>query len=150
MKIKIISVDQDKSRQFSDMIAEYSKRLSSKLELVDLHPNQNLNTELQKEKEGQDIIKQLTPGSFVVAMDPHGKQLSSEEFAATINAWQLNSKQISFVIGGAYGLSNEVKQRADTLLSLSKMTMPHRIAKLVLVEQIYRAQTISQGHPYHK
>lgn len=150
MKIKIIAVDHDKSRQFSDMIAEYSKRLPSKLDIIDISPAQNTNIELQKEKEGQDIMKHIAANCFVVAMDPSGKQLSSEEFAAATSAWQTNAKQICFVIGGAYGLAPIIYKRTNLLLSLSKMTLPHRIAKLMLVEQIYRAHSITQGHPYHK
>lgn len=149
MKIKIISIDHDKSKQYSDISSEYIKRMPWKIDVVDLEPF-NSNTQ-QKEKEGALILKYIKPEDYIIALDPNGEQMTSELFAKTIQTLQdSSSKAISFIIGGAFGLSESVKTRSNTLLSLSKMTMPHRIAKLILIEQIYRAYTIMKSHPYHK
>lgn len=150
MKIKIISIDQDKSRQFSEIMNEYIKRLSWKVTIIDIPTRPTSNIPQQQEKEGQDILRYVD-NEYVIALDPRGKQLSSEEFADHFESWQQqHQNNLTFVIGGAFGLSNALKQKANMLLSLSKMTMPHRIAKLMLIEQIYRSYTIMQGHPYHK
>lgn len=149
MKIKIISIDHDKSRQYSDISSEYIKRTPWKIDVVDLEPV-NSGTQ-QKEKEGALILKHIKPEDYIIALDPNGEQMTSEGFAKSIqNLQDSSSKTISFIIGGAFGLSESVKTRANILLSLGKMTMPHRIAKLVLIEQIYRAYTITKSHPYHK
>jgi 23S rRNA (pseudouridine1915-N3)-methyltransferase len=149
MKIKIISIDQDKSRQYSDISFEYVKRIPWKIDVVDLEPS-NFSTQ-QKEKEGMAILKHIKPEDYLIALDPKGEHMTSETFAKTIqNLQNTSSKNIFFVIGGAFGLSESVKAKSNMLLSLSKMTMPHRIAKLILIEQIYRAYTIIKAHPYHK
>ena len=151
MKIKVISVDHDKSKQFSDMITDYSKRMPYKLEMIDLQPIMRPTAQQQQDKEGDMILKYLAIDDFMVAMDVSGKQMSSEEFAAVFADWQQRSiGKISFVIGGAFGLSQMIKTRANLTMSLSKMTFPHRLAKIILVEQIYRAYAIMHNHPYHK
>ena len=101
--------------------------------------------------EGRDLLEQIEPKSFIVALDRTGKQLESEAFAALLQQWQeQNRKTISFVIGGALGLSRQVVAAADMVLSLSKMTFTHEMARLLLMEQVYRAFTILAGSKYHK
>jgi 23S rRNA (pseudouridine1915-N3)-methyltransferase len=151
MKIKLICPDQDKSRLYADMINEYAKRLPWKLEIIDLTSAHSDNVNQRLERESIAIKKKISNNDFVIILDAKGKQLDSEGFAYKINELQQSARnEIAFVIGGAYGLSEELKSRADLLLSFGKMTMTHRLVKLVLMEQIYRAFTIISGHPYHK
>lgn len=104
----------------------------------------------QKEAEGQKIIDSLTPSDFVVLLDERGKQYSSVEFSSFIEKQMLSGRRKTvFVVGGPYGFSKEVYERADSLLSLSKMTFNHEMVRLFFTEQIYRAMTILRGEPYH-
>jgi 23S rRNA (pseudouridine1915-N3)-methyltransferase len=122
-----------------------------RLEFIYVEPSSSNNIDVQKEKEAEGIIKKIQAQSCVVALEPKGKDVSSDEFAKSIEQWEcLGYKSICFIIGGAHGLAKTILERADSAVSLSKMTMPHRLAKLFLVEQIYRAYSIIQKHPYHK
>ena len=102
-------------------------------------------------QEGKRIREKLRPGGFAVALDERGKLLSSEAFANSMVEWTLSgSRGISFVLGGPYGLDKELKREADLLLALSPMTLAHGLARIVLLEQVYRAFTLLRGEPYHK
>lgn len=103
-----------------------------------------------KAKEGQRILQRLKPGDFVVALDERGKGWSSVELAHEVERWQNQQPSVVLVIGGPEGLSDEVRQRANQTWSLSAMTFPHGLARVIVAEQLYRAWTILQGHPYHK
>ena len=135
---------------------EYLKRLSPYIKidftLIKSSGSSSKSTVLkQKEKEGDDILKRVSPEAFLCALDPGGKQMSSEEFAAFLEKLQMrNLKQIVFVIGGASGLGTNVLKKADFLLSFSKMTFPHDMVPLILIEQLYRAFSIIKGKNYHK
>lgn len=101
--------------------------------------------------EGRQLLDQIPPGWLVVALDPGGRQFSSEKFARLVEQWENRSvKGVCYLIGGPRGLSDEVRLRADLLLSLSKMTFTHDMSRLLLVEQVYRAYTIKAGEQYHK
>ena len=101
-------------------------------------------------QEGQRLLKQVPEGSYLIVLDVYGKELSSEELAAKIDSLGLSGKSnITFLIGGAFGLSSEVRSAADMLLSFSKMTFTHQMVRLLLVEQIYRAFKINRGEKYH-
>lgn len=131
----------------SKIIADYLKRMPWEVLIYQLELKGSFPPEKQKLLEGELIIKSLPSNSFVIALDESGEQYNSSDFAKKINN---SEKPISFLIGGAFGLSQEVKRRANMVLSLGLMTMPHALARVLLVEQIYRAYTIGQNHPYHK
>ncbi len=156
MKIKIIAVGKLKDDFNTLGVKEYSKRLTrfAEVEIKEVAEENFVRTpnpkeiEIIKEKEGERIEKELV--GKVVALDIEGKQLSSEELSAKIEAFYLENSAISFVIGGSYGLSDKIKKRADLRLSFSRMTFPHGLFRTMLVEQIYRAFTIKEKMPYHK
>jgi 23S rRNA (pseudouridine1915-N3)-methyltransferase len=104
----------------------------------------------QQRVEGERILAALRPGERVVALDERGKLLDSRQFAAQLGTWRdQGSRQVAFVVGGAYGLDPSVRERADLVLSLSPMTFPHQLVRLLFAEQLYRATAILQGSPYH-
>ncbi|WP_045211273.1 23S rRNA (pseudouridine(1915)-N(3))-methyltransferase RlmH [Desulfonatronovibrio magnus] len=105
---------------------------------------------LRAETEGRTLLKKVTPHDLLIVLDEKGKELTSCKFAQKMQTWdELPGKTPCFIIGGSYGLWDQVRQHADFILSLGPMTMPHELAAIVLMEQIYRARTIIQGHPYH-
>nr|WP_206701385.1 23S rRNA (pseudouridine(1915)-N(3))-methyltransferase RlmH [Cytobacillus firmus] len=140
-------------------IDEYLKRLSAyaKMDIIEV-PDEKAPEELSetemiqvKQKEGERILAKIHPDAHVIALAIEGKMKSSEELADTLDKLATYGKsKIAFVIGGSLGLSQEVLQRADEKLSFSKMTFPHQLMKLILLEQIYRAFRINRGEPYHK
>lgn len=151
IKINILCVGNLKDKFFVDACGEYLKRLSRfcQCNVKELKECTNLdNIEQIKQAEGQEIINNLK--GYVVLMDVKGKELSSEEFATKIQNISLINSEITFVIGGSYGVSEQVKQRADLKLSISPMTFPHRLFRVMLLEQIYRAFTIINNISYHK
>lgn len=159
MNIKIIGVGKIKEKYLKDGIDEYLKRLSKYcnieiIEIPDEKAPENLSTkeeEQVKNKEGQGILKYIKDNMYVIALDLKGTMLSSEGFANFIDDLGLKgSSNIAFIIGGSLGLSKEVLQRADYKLSFSKMTFPHQLMRLILLEQIYRGFRIMKGEPYHK
>ena len=159
MKIKLVTVGKLKEKYLKDGIAEYTKRLSRfcKLEIVELAdektPDKASELENQQilEKEGSRILAKVSEREFVVALAIEGKQFTSEEFSSILNDITVRGfSDITFVIGGSLGLSPTVKKRANLLMSFGKLTLPHQLMRLVLVEQIYRAFMIQQGSPYHK
>ncbi|MGX2945505.1 23S rRNA (pseudouridine(1915)-N(3))-methyltransferase RlmH [Enterococcus alishanensis] len=159
MNIKIISVGKLKEKYLIQGIAEYTKRLSkyAKIELIEVPdekaPEKLSDAEMRqvKEKEGQRILAKIKEQEYVCALAIEGKNPSSESFAAEIDRLQVSGKsQFVFVIGGSLGLSQEVIKRSNTQISFGKMTYPHQLMRLILVEQIYRAFRINFGEPYHK
>lgn len=159
MNISIITVGKLKEKYLKQGIDEYLKRMSAyaKVEIVEVADEKapevlSENEMLQvKEKEGERILAKLHPDTYVIALAIEGKQKSSEELADTLDKLATYGKsKIAFVIGGSLGLSQQVLQRSDEKLSFSKMTFPHQLMRLVLVEQIYRAFRINRGEPYHK
>jgi len=103
-----------------------------------------------KQKEGEHMLKAMQDPAYVIALDEHGKSWSSTGLAAQLENWMANYPNVVFLIGGADGLADSCKQRADALWSLSPLTLPHALVRVVLAEQIYRAWTLVQGHPYHR
>ena len=159
MNITIVSVGKLKEKYLKLGIDEYVKRLGSyaKLELVEVPdekaPEQlsDADMEIVKRKEGERILAKLNDGTYVIALALDGKMKTSEEMAADLDALMSYGKsKIAFVIGGSLGLHSEVLKRADEKLCFGKMTLPHQLMKLVLVEQIYRSFRIIKGEPYHK
>lgn len=151
MKLTVISIGKERSGLFAPGVAEYAKRLShvARLELVEL-PESKHSQAKAKADEAQAVLGRLKPTDVVVALDERGKALSSVQLAEWIGRHQAHAPQLVFVIGGDEGLDETVRQRAQLTLSLSAMTLPHRLARLVLMEQLYRAFSILRGEPYHK
>ena len=159
MNIQIICIGKLKEKYWTDAVGEYMKRLSryASVEIVELKesrlPDKAGPAEEEKVKleEGREILKSIKDGTYVVTLEIQGKQLSSEELAAKIEGLGLEGKSdVAFVIGGSLGLSQEVSQRADFKLSFSKMTFPHQMMRVVLLEQIYRSFKIMRHEAYHK
>lgn len=159
MNITIISVGKIKEKYINLGLSEFSKRLSKycKLNLIEVSDEkapENLSEadmKIVKNKEGEKILSKLNDNTYIIVLAIDGKQLSSEELSKKIDnlALQGNSS-ITFIIGGSLGLSDEVLNKANYKLSFSKMTFPHQLMKLILLEQVYRAFRISRGEPYHK
>jgi 23S rRNA (pseudouridine1915-N3)-methyltransferase len=149
MKIQIISIGKIASDQLSVM-QHYQKMIGWKVQNTELTYSKKLSENQIKQYEAQLIKDKLTKGSYVIALDVLGKQVTSEDFSEIFARQMMDGRDIDFIIGGAFGLDSSILDLADTKLSLSKMTFPHQIAKILLFEQIYRAQTIIEKHPYHK
>lgn len=145
MKISILAIGKCKNGSPEDiLIKEYQKRLA-----WDLTVKEKEND--TQEKEADFLLAHIPNGAKVVVLDERGKNMTSMEFADVIEKWQLNGvSEICFLIGGADGHLEKVRQKADLMLSFGKLTMPHMLIRAVLSEQIYRAQTILSGHPYHR
>lgn len=160
LRVNIICIGKIKEKYFTDAINEYSKRLSAfcKFSVIELAeekirsntPNASQIDEVI-ESEGKRILQKINSSDYVVAMCIEGKMMSSEELSDTLDKISLmGNSTVDFVIGGSYGLSNSVKSRAELKLSMSKMTFPHQMARMILSEQIYRAFEISTNGKYHK
>lgn len=159
MKIKVVTVGKLKEKYLKDGIAEYSKRISrfAQLEMIELAdektPDKDSESENQKilEIEGQRILSKVGDRDFVIVLAIEGKTFSSEEFSKQLEEASIKGfSTLTFIIGGSLGLSSSVKNRANLSVSFGRLTLPHQLMRLVLVEQIYRAFTIQQGSPYHK
>ena len=159
MNISIVSVGKVKEKYLRDGIEEYRKRLTRycTIELIEVPDEKAPETlsskeeDMVKEKEGQAILKHIKDNAYVIALAINGKQLSSEELADFISERAMNGdSNLVFVIGGSLGLSPEVLNRADYKLSFSKMTFPHQLMRMILLEQVYRGYRIIKGEPYHK
>ncbi len=159
MKITVLCVGKIKEKYFVQGIEEYAKRLSRycKLEIIEVPDEKTPDSaseamELQiKQKEGERLSKYIKDGAYVIALAIEGKQLDSVTFGRQIERLGVEGKShIIFIIGGSLGLDQEILKRADYLLSFSKMTFPHQMMRMVLLEQIYRGYRIVNGEPYHK
>ena len=157
MKIKIIALGKIKEKFLKDGIDEFLKRKRltpyAAVEIVELSPIEIRNDQIEKalDEEGEKILSHIKEDSYVITLEIQGKELSSEDFAHKINEITISGKsELVFVIGSSCGISPIVSQRADFKLSLSKMTFLHQFARLLLVEQIYRAFKILKGETYHK
>lgn len=159
MKITLICVGKLKEKYLAEGVKEYEKRLSRYctleiIELVDEKTPDNAGEALEeqiKRKEGERILKALKEDSYCIALAIEGKQLSSEELAEKIEGLGITgNSNISLIIGGSLGLSDEVLSRADYKLSFSRMTFPHQLMRVILLEQLYRAFRIIHRQPYHK
>jgi len=159
MKITLVTVGKIKEKFFEDAIAEYSKRLSRycKLEIIQVADEKTpdktsglVETQI-KDKEGERILANIRDDAYVIALAIEGKMLDSEELAEKIGQLGVGGvSQIVFVIGGSLGLSRNVMKRADYALSFSRMTFPHQLMRVILLEQIYRGYRILNNQPYHK
>ncbi|MEC0226763.1 MULTISPECIES: 23S rRNA (pseudouridine(1915)-N(3))-methyltransferase RlmH [Paenibacillus] len=159
MHIQILTVGKLKERYLVDGIAEYVKRLGpyakvQMIEVPDEKAPENMSPAEEQQvraKEGERLLAKLAPDVYVVALAIDGEMWSSEQLAGSLDKLATYGRsQVAFVIGGSLGLSGELLRRADMRLSFGRMTLPHQLMRLVLVEQIYRAMRINRGEPYHK
>ena len=158
IKVTVIAMAHTKEKYFKDAAEEYKKRLSRycKLDIIELNPitlpekpsQSEIDAALLKEAEG--IEKRIPDGSVVTALCVEGKECSSEQLAQFVQSNTNGGKNMCFIIGSSYGLSDVIKQKADSRLSLSKMTFPHQLFRVMLLEQIYRAFKILNHEVYHK
>ena len=158
MKVTLICVGKVKEKFYRDAIKEYEKRLGAYIKLNTIEiSDEKVKVEndseiaLAMEKEGNNILSKIKDNQYVITLEILDKNLSSEEFASKIDNLMLTGKSdVALVIGGSYGLSDSVKKRSDFTLSFSRMTFPHQMMRVVLLEQVYRAYRIITGASYHK
>ncbi len=153
MRITILSIGKFNSSPHKAVFENYLKRLKWKIELreMELKNSQNMSVDKVKEGEGDIILKALRPGTKLILLDEKGKQFTSRDFAKLISDCGVQSESdLTFVIGGADGLSQELLKKNHLKISFGLMTLPHLMVRSVLVEQLYRAQTIISGGPYHR
>ncbi len=155
MKLLILSVGTRLPGWANEAFAEYAKRMPRQL-AMELHeiraePRTSGKTAAQMmQVEGERILRALPPRARLVAMDEHGKQQDTKSLAAWVALAQQDGRDAAFAIGGPDGLSDEVRTRAEGSISLSRLTLPHALARVMLAEALYRAHTVNEGHPYHR
>ncbi len=155
MKILLLTIGNTDKKYMKEGIDDYVKRLSFYIQfetkvIPDLKNRNTLSVELQKEKEGQLILNQIIPGDYMILLDEHGTEFSSLELSKWLEKKMIAGiRQIVFLIGGPYGFSKMVYQRADFKISLSQLTFSHQMVRLIFVEQVYRAMTIIKNESYH-
>lgn len=155
MRINLLCIGKTDDKKITELISYYIARLPKHwnfemIEIPDAKNARNLSAELLKKEEAKLFFNQIENTDLVILLDEKGKEFTSREFAQKLNFYQNNSiKRVCFLIGGAYGFSEEIYSRANEKLSLSKMTFTHQMIRLFFVEQIYRADQILQGKPYH-
>ncbi|BAS67600.1 23S rRNA (pseudouridine(1915)-N(3))-methyltransferase RlmH [Bathymodiolus septemdierum thioautotrophic gill symbiont] len=154
MKVSLIAIGKKMPEWIQAGINHYQKQLPREMNFSLLTPEgqkrKNTNIEQIKISEGELLLKGCTGSSVIIALDEHGKQNTTKEIANAMKKWQQNGDTVSLLIGGADGLSDEVKQKATQLWGLSNLTLPHSMARLLAVEQIYRAHSLLINHPYHR
>jgi 23S rRNA (pseudouridine1915-N3)-methyltransferase len=151
MRVHLIAVGKLKSGPHEALARHYAERLAYPLVLRDVDEKRPLPPAELKEREAALLLAALPKGATSVALDEHGKTLASDAFAARLARWRnAGIADLAFLIGGAEGLAETVRQQADLVLSLGPMTWPHLLVRGMLLEQLYRAQQILAGHPYHR
>ena len=148
--MRIIAIGKKHEKWVSSGIELFEKRLKKAFDLKwDILPHSNFAKEKAREEETQRILAKIKPSDFVILLDERGKNISSPELAKMLSNGFVNSQNFVIIIGGAFGVADELLQRANFVWSLSKLVFPHQIVRLILVEQVYRAQEISSGGKYH-
>ena len=150
--IKIITVGSIKEKYLKEAIEEYTKRISkyTKLEIIEVKDEGLVEPQKCLSLEEERILKHINDKDYLITLEIEGKQISSEELATKLDRIQIEYPNITFVIGGSYGLSKSIKDKANTHLSFSKMTFPHQLFRVLLLEQIYRSFKINNNESYHK
>lgn len=146
MDIKIIAIGREKNGPIHDLCREYVKRLHWKIEITELTARKGAPASAENDL----LLEHIKKNWIVAALDPRGETLGSDEFSRKIGKWQMGGQPLAFVIGGADGLDDRLRGRANFLLSFGKQTWPHMLVRVMLLEQVYRAQQILAGHPYHR
>lgn len=151
-EVSLIAIGKLKSKHFQDLETDYLKRIKSfKVNIIETK-----HFDDDREKEGKLVLEQIQSlekkkgKCFCIVLTEKGEELATHAFSSKFFSWLLQNQHLVFIFGGSSGHGQEVLKRADSTLSLSKLTFPHKIARLLLIEQIYRAETIQQGHPYSK
>lgn len=148
--MRIIAIGKKHEKWVSSGIELFEKRLKKPFDLKwDILPHSNFAEEKAREEETQRILAKIKPSDFVILLDERGKNISSPELAKMLSNGFVNSQNFVIIIGGAFGVAEELRKRANFVWSLSKLVFPHQIVRLILVEQVYRAQEISSGGKYH-
>ena len=151
MRLLIAAVGRIKAGALADLQSEYVKRLGGSIAIKEVEERRALPPAERKAREGALLLGALPDDAMLVALDERGKALASMAFAERLRRWETDgTKTLAFVIGGADGLAQPVVQRAGLVLSLGAMTWPHLLARILLLEQLYRARQILNGHPYHR
>ena len=154
MRVVVAAVGRPRDAALAAAIREYEVRARRYWPLdvfeVREEPGRSATPDVVRHREGERLFAKVPGGAYLVACDPGGMAMTSEEFAAWLQRRREQAQDIAFVLGGAHGLSAELRARAATRLALAPWTLPHELARLVLVEQLYRAGTIIRGEPYHK
>ena len=150
--IKIICVGKIKEKFYKDAIEEYKKRLTkyTKLQIIEVEDINNNNEEIIKQKESELILKHINEKDYVITLEIEGNELNSVELSKKIQELELTNSNIVFIIGGSYGLDNKIKEKSNYILSFSKLTFPHQLFRVILLEQIYRSYKIKNNESYHK
>lgn len=156
MKINVVCIGSIKEKYFNDAIAEYLKRLSKfyQMEIIELKeekmPKNYSQTDIENVKTKESLAMKKVLKGYVIALDERGEELNSVKMSEKLSKIMLSNSTISFVIGGSWGLSEDIKKKANMLLSFSKFTFPHQLMRVVLLEQLYRQTTILNNIPYAK
>lgn len=156
MKINVVCIGSIKEKYFNDAIAEYLKRLSKfyQMEIIELKeekmPKNYSQTDIENVKTKESLAMEKVLKGYVIALDERGEELNSVKMSEKLSKIMLSNSTISFVIGGSWGLSEDIKKKANMLLSFSKFTFPHQLMRVVLLEQLYRQTTILNNIPYAK
>ena len=153
MRIRLLAVGKDRSGLYARAVAEYVGRIQRyvRFELVEVpEAKRHAGTPQARDEEGATLLDRIEERERVVVLDERGKELTSVELARRVDGWLTGARDVALVIGGSDGLSPEIVARASESIALSRMTLAHRLARLVLVEQLYRAMTILRGERYHK
>ncbi|MDH5723616.1 MAG: 23S rRNA (pseudouridine(1915)-N(3))-methyltransferase RlmH [Alphaproteobacteria bacterium] len=150
LKIEIICVSKLRKGSFYDIAQDYQKRLQWTLTIREFDSAYKTQTQIQKDEE-EKILSALNSRAVIIALDERGKSFKSVDFAQRLEKYaQEGRNEIQFIIGGAYGLTDAIRQKAELLISFGEQTWPHLMVRTMLLEQIYRSQQILAGHPYHK
>ena len=155
MKIRLLAVGQKMPKWVQQTFSDYNNRLPKSqqiqlLEIAPVHRAKTMNTQKAMQIEGQNILMALKPHEKVIIFDEHGKAVSTKYLANCIKNWQLQAQDVALIIGGADGFSQQVKDKADATWSLSRLTFPHPLVRVIVMEQIYRAYSLIANHPYHR
>jgi len=152
MKVNIVAIGKLKSKTPEKaIIDEYTKRCHWKIAIKELNEPRNLEVEEKKIEEGKLLLSSISASSKIIVLDERGVNITSPDLAKKIENWQVQgASEISFLIGGANGHSQMIRDKADLILSFGKLTLPHMLMRAVLSEQIYRLESIISSHPYHK
>jgi 23S rRNA (pseudouridine1915-N3)-methyltransferase len=153
MKLRVVAVGRDRSGLYAPAVEEYASRIARyvRFELVEVpEARRHAGTPRARDEEGEALLSRLGARERVVLLDERGAEDTSEAFARRVGRWLERGQDVALVLGGADGLAEAVRARGDETLALSRMTLAHRLARLVLVEQLYRALTILRGERYHK
>jgi 23S rRNA (pseudouridine1915-N3)-methyltransferase len=150
MQVIIAAIGRDRAGPTRDLFDDYCRRSPWPIRLVEIAPRSSEPTERRLREEADRLLRAVPPGAVLVALDEGGCQLDSAGLARRIARWQEAYGTLAFVIGGPDGLARNVIDRAEATLAFGRMTWPHRLVRVMLVEQIYRASTILSGHPYHR